>query len=86
MKRIIAAALAFACVLLLASNAAYALDAKPSTLTVVIKYGDVPLDGIQTAVCLVAGVREADGTLVYEAVPAFAGAQADFTNLTAERN
>jgi len=53
--------------------ASYAINQESSTLTVVVKYEDRPLEGIDLAVCRV----DTD---------AFAGAGADFTNLTKEKN
>jgi len=87
MKRLLSAALATVCVLLLFPVAAYAaVDSRPSNLTVVMKYGDTALEGIGVAVCLAAGAKEAGDGIVYTATEAFAGAGADFTILTKERN
>jgi len=83
MKRFISAILAVACMLLLLPIAAYALDSQPSTLTVVTKYGDTALSGINIAVYRVANAREENGTIVYDAMPAFSGIGADFAALAA---
>jgi len=71
---------------MLASSTASAVSFAPSSFTVVLKYGETPLNGINIAVCRVAEFKEESDDLVFEAVPAFAGAGADFTNLTQERN
>ncbi|MCL2107154.1 MAG: Cna B-type domain-containing protein [Oscillospiraceae bacterium] len=86
MKRLIKSILAALLVLTLASGAAYALDSQPSSLTVAMKSGETPLGGIGVAVCLVAGALEGNGWADYVATPAFADAQADFTDLTKEKN
>jgi len=86
MKRLISAALAVICILLLISTAASAFDSQPSNLTVVMKYGDVTLRGIDVAVCLVADAKGEGGGIAYTAAAAFSGAGADFTDLTAEKN
>jgi len=86
MKRILSFAIAAACILALVSGAAHAAVPGPSTLTVVMQYNDRPLRGIDVAVCLVADMREEHGVISFAATPAFSGARADFTNLTAERN
>jgi len=51
-----------------------------------MKHNDEPLDGLNIALCLVAGLKEENGAIVFEPIAAFAGAGADFTNLTRERN
>ena len=86
MKRYLLIALAVACMLLTLPNAAYALDVQPSTLTVIMKHGDITLRGYDIAVCLAAGAKEDNGSVVYTAAEAFAGAGADFTDLTEEKN
>ena len=75
--------------LMLIPSAAYALSApssEPSTLTIIMEYGNKPLDGIKIAICRVADAKEVPGGIVYDAAPSFAGAGADFTNLTEEKN
>lgn len=85
-KRMAAGIFAAIFLLLLAPCAAYALDMTPSDLTVIMEYGDTPLQGIHVAVCPVADASEQNGNIVFDAVPAFAGAGADFSNLTTEKN
>jgi hypothetical protein len=65
---------------------ARAIALEPLSLTVEMKYNEEPLAGLGVAVCPVANVREVDGATVFEAVPAFSGAEADFTDLTDEKN
>jgi hypothetical protein len=86
MKRLITVLLAALCLLSPVSSAAYALDLRPSNLTVVMKYGDAPLGGINVTACRVAEAKEESGGFSYRAVPAFAGAGANFTGLTREKN
>lgn len=74
------------CISLLIPNTVYAIDSQPSNLTVVIKYGEVPLSGLNIAICRVADVREDNGNFVYNVTPTFSGANADFLNLTKEKN
>ena len=64
----------------------YAIGQEPSTLTVVVKYEDKSLDGIEIAVCRVADAKEENGNVIYEATQAFTGAKADFTILTKEKS
>ena len=86
-KRMITWVLAALCLLTLTPGAAYAaLDATPSNLTVVMSYGDTPLEGIHVAVCPVANVKEVSGGLVFSSAPAFADIGANFDNLTTEKN
>ena len=85
-KRISAVILMLVCMLVLAPCIAYALNYEPSTLTIVLEYGDEPLEGIKLSVCQVAGIEEENGDIVYRAVPAFSGANADFTDLTTAKN
>jgi len=71
MKRLLP--ILFAALMLLALTAPATAAATTATLTVIVKYGDAPLGGIHVAVC------RADAE-------AFAGAGADFTNLTKGKN
>ena len=80
MKRFISAILAALCVLLV-PVAAHALDLQPSALTVIVKYGETPLNGIHIALCRVADAQEVNGTIVYNAIPAFSGFGAGFAPL-----
>ena len=84
MKRLLPAVLAAACVLLLPVTVDAAAGLPLSNLTVVIEYGGTALEGVNVSVCLAAEAVEEDGA--FTAVKAFAGAGADFTDLTTERN
>ena len=86
MKRFLSVLLATACLLMLAPNVPRALGLELSSLTVAMKYNGEPLGGQGVAVCLAASAREVNGSVVFEPAAAFAGAGADFTNLTKERN
>jgi len=68
--------------MLLALMATGVSASQPPTLTVAMKYGNTPLGGISVAVCRVADAKENS----YVAVQAFAGAGANFSNLTKEKN
>ena len=57
-----------------------------STLTLVMEYGDIKLDGMTVSVCRVADVKEYKDGVSYEATSEFLGAGADFTNLEKEKN
>ena len=84
-KRMTAIVIAIIC-LLLTPSIAYALDSEPSTLTVVMKYGETPLEGLNIAICRVADAREDRGNILFDATEEFAGAKPDFTDLTKEKN
>jgi len=87
MKRFISTILTIICILMLCpAVVTYALGLEPSSLTIVMKYGDMPLEGIHVAVCRVADASEQGGGIVYDAVPEFADAHPDFTDLTTEKN
>ena len=86
MKRITTVIFTVALMLATVPGAAYALNAEALSLTVVMKADDELLRGISVAVCRVADAKTDKGSVVYTAVPAFAGAGADFTNLTKARN
>ena len=90
MKRLLPAVLAAACALLLPVTAYAAAGLPPSSLTVVMEYGGTALEGIHVSVCLAAEAVEENGAFtsvkVFTAAEAFAGAGADFTDLTTERN
>ena len=86
MKRLCLIALALLCMLPLTQSAAYALNQRLSTLTVVMEYGGVTLGGSRVTVCRAADAREEHGSVSYGVVRAFAGACADFKNLTKEKN
>jgi len=86
MKRLCLIALAMLCMLPLTPSAAYALNQHQSTLTVVMEYGGITLGGSRITVCRAASAREKNGSVSYDVVRAFAGAGADFTNLTKEKN
>jgi len=73
MKRLLSTAIAAVCILLLIPNAVYALNTELSNLTVIMRYGAITLRGIEVTVCRVD-------------TEAFAGAGADFANLTKEKN
>jgi hypothetical protein len=81
MKRLLSIALAALMLLALLATGA-AATSQPPTLTVAMKYGNTPLGGIHVAVCRVADLKEK----AYVSTQAFAGAGADFTNLTKEKN
>jgi len=80
MKRFISAILAALCILLI-PVAAHALNLQPSALTVIVKYGETPLNGIHITLCRVADAQEVNGTIVYNAIPAFSGFGAGFAPL-----
>ena len=86
MKRLIAICIAALLLLAVVPGTAYALNAGPPSLAVVMKIDSDFLSGINVAVCRVADAKEEKGGVVYSAVPEFAGAGADFTNLTKARN
>ena len=86
MKRSISLIIAAVCALLLVQPV-LALDPEPPlTLTVIMKYGNTPLSGIDVAICRVADLKDENGNVSYEATAAFVGANPDFTNLTTARN
>ena len=88
MKRSISILAAVICVLtLLAPVAAIAaIDSNPSTLTIIVEYGEEKLSDINVAVCRVADAKEVDNKVVFEATPDFMGAGADFADLTESKN
>jgi len=86
MKRLCLIALAMLCMLPLTQAAAYALNQRQSTLTVVMEYGGITLGGSRITVCRAASAREEHGGISYDVVRAFSGAGADFNNLTKEKN
>lgn len=86
MKRLISVTLSAICMLLLFSSAVCAITSQPPNLTVIMKYGDVTLSGIDVAVCLVADAKEEGDGVAYTVAVAFSGTGADFTDLTAEKN
>jgi len=86
MKKLSSLILSMALLLSLVPCIASAITFHPSNLTVIMEYGETPLGGIQIAICRVADVEEENGESVYQTVQAFAGAGADFSNLTKEKN
>lgn len=86
MKKLITMALALICVVMMIQSAAFALNAEPASLTVVMEDVGKPISGMKIAVCRVADMKEENGGLVFEATPSFAGVGADFTDLTKEKN
>jgi len=86
MKRLFSFVFAAACILALTSSASRAAGPELSSLTVTMKYNDRPLEGLNIAVCLAADAKEEGGGILFTAAPAFAGAGADFTDLTKEKN
>ena len=86
MKRITAVMLAMIFVLMLVPNLAFAMDLDSSSLTVVVKYDDLPLKGINVAICRVADAKEENGKIVYTATQEFSGAGADYMDLTEDKN
>jgi len=86
MKRMTAAVFAVLCLILLIPNVAYAIHSEPSTLTVIMTYDEIPLEGSNVAVCLVADARMENGLVFFDATPAFSGVETDFVNLTTEKN
>lgn len=64
----------------------FAISSEPSTLTVIMECGGKPLEGIDVAICRVADVEEKGANVIYKATPEFAAANADFTDLTKEKN
>ena len=85
-KRITAFILAMIFVLMLTPNFTYAMDSVPSSLTVVMEYDGSPLKGVNVAVCRVADAKVEKYDVVYEATQDFTGAEADFTDLTKQKN
>jgi hypothetical protein len=83
MKRLLSAALAGVC-LLLGAVAAHALAL--SSLTVVVRYGGTPLEGIGVAAARVAFATEENGALAFEPVPGLANAGIDFAALLRNKN
>ena len=86
MKRIITVIIALILLLAMAASDSYAIGPETSNLTVVMEYGDRPLAGINVAVCRVAEPKEGSSGVIYSATQEFAGAEADFTNLTDGKN
>jgi len=68
------------------ANAAEVLELALSTLTVEIKYEGTPLPDLKIAVCRVAAAMQDGGSITFESTAAFAAANADYSNLTAEKN
>jgi len=85
-KRMIAGILFTLCLLILAPGVTFAQTLDPSTLTVVMTYGDEPLDGIHVAICPVADATDDNDVFSLTAVADFAGAGADLNILTKEQN
>ena len=86
MKRIFSIIFVMTFILLLGSNAVFAIDSQPSSLAVIIKFGEEPLKDINMAVCRVADAVEKNGGITYIATPEFIGSGADFSNLNKEKN
>jgi len=88
-KKIAAVILAMLC-LLLAPLAARAVGPEPEaevlTLTLTLAYNKAPLEGITLAVCQVANIQEDRYTAWFAAIPPFAGAGADFSDITDAKN
>ena len=85
-KRITAVILAMIFVLMLAPNFTWAMDSEPSNLTIVMEYDGSPLKGINVAISRVADAKEENGGVIFSATQEFAGAGADFSDLTKQKN
>ena len=86
MKRVIISILIMVFILLLVSNVAVAINSEPSSLTVIMKYNEESLSGINIAICRVADVTENNKQFTYNATKEFVGAGVDFSDLSKEKN
>ena len=94
MKRIISVTLAVICILLLTPALIGSAVSELSSLTVVMKYGETPLQGLNIEVCRVAdavesetGVGPAGGGVVYVKAAVFSGMELESFDLsTDEKN
>jgi len=86
MKRFLSVVFTVACILACVSGATRVAALELSSLTVTMQYNGGPLEGLKIAVCLAADAKEENGSITFTAAGAFAGAGADFTGLTKEKN
>ena len=86
MKRILSSMLLMAFIFAFSADTAFAINFKPSTLTVIMMCADKTLEGIDVAIYRVADAGENNGSVAYTPAPEFVPAEADFTNLGNEKN
>ena len=86
MKRILLSILIMSFILMLGSNAAFAINSEQSSLTIIMKYDEEPLSEIDLAICHVADVAEKNNKFTYDIIKEFAGAGVDFSDLSKEKN
>jgi len=86
MKKITSCILAIISMIILVPTMAFAINSEPSSLTLVMEFGDLKLCGMDMSVCRVADARETPAGIVFDVAPPFSGAGVEFSDLSLEKN